>query len=496
MRGRWCALVIVVGGACGDREPAPVQAEAEPAVLAPPPEQGGPLVTPAEVARVIAEHRSDDWYAFHMQGHKIGWAHVTMRPTEADEPGAYRVAMEMHAQLDVGEVFDEDFAQYYAATPPHAVVELTTREAQLTTTTERRFVFGRGGALMLAVLDGVPAWPRWLPPSADTLAAALASTALPDSVTAGQAAVVSAFDSDLGRDQRTTVEVIGVAPEVIAGVSVPVVTARLLQEDDEQAMTARFAGGKALEITLGPGSRLELTDRATAQDAIEGLTMNASAVAIDHDLGDLAGAKQLTMLVEAPAGFVIPSGPQQEVTELEPGRHRVVTRPVPGLEVTDAERARALEATLAIDRDAPPIAELAARLTRDVRSDRARVDRIVDWVYRSLEKTLSTNLGTASHVLARREGDCTEHTLLVVALARAAGIPARPVDGLMYAPGTSRFYWHAWTQVALDGRWVAVDGAWGQHVADPGHLMLGVGDSNNSVGAMGAIRIAVPAEAP
>ena len=62
--------------------------------------------------------------------------------------------------------------------------------------------------------------------------------------------------------------------------------------------------------------------------------------------------------------------------------------------------------------------------------------------------------------------------MLYVALARAAGIPARTAAGLLYAGG--RFYYHAWAEVYL-GDWVAVDPTFGQFPADAAHLRVSTG---------------------
>jgi transglutaminase-like putative cysteine protease len=75
----------------------------------------------------------------------------------------------------------------------------------------------------------------------------------------------------------------------------------------------------------------------------------------------------------------------------------------------------------------------------------------------------------ARDVLVRRSGDCNAHTVLFVALARALGLPARPVAGLLLANG--RYYYHAWAEVYL-GDWVAVDPTLDQFPADVAHLRL------------------------
>ncbi len=94
------------------------------------------------------------------------------------------------------------------------------------------------------------------------------------------------------------------------------------------------------------------------------------------------------------------------------------------------------------------------------------------WVYESIEKEVTFSVPSALDVLATRSGDCNEHTVLYVALARAAGIPARTAAGLVYSRGS--FYYHAWPEVYLNG-WVAVDPTFGQFPADASHIRFTVG---------------------
>ena len=105
--------------------------------------------------------------------------------------------------------------------------------------------------------------------------------------------------------------------------------------------------------------------------------------------------------------------------------------------------------------------------------DPARVaERLTHWVYGHVEKRLTVSVPSAVQVLAARRGDCNEHTVLYVALARAAGLPARAAAGLVYLDG--RFYYHAWPEVWL-GTWVAVDPTLDQFPADATHLRFVVG---------------------
>ena len=89
------------------------------------------------------------------------------------------------------------------------------------------------------------------------------------------------------------------------------------------------------------------------------------------------------------------------------------------------------------------------------------------------------------------KGDCTEHTLLLTTLARAVGIPARSVSGLVYMGDAYRaFGGHAWNEVVIDGRWVPVDATWGQMQLDAAHLRLAAdGESMMAEGALGGAKL-------
>ena len=77
----------------------------------------------------------------------------------------------------------------------------------------------------------------------------------------------------------------------------------------------------------------------------------------------------------------------------------------------------------------------------------------------------------ASEVLRTRRGDCSEHARLFVALARAAGIPAREVTGLAWIGDDVRaFGRHSWAEVELDGRWREVDPTGGVLPAHAAHV--------------------------
>ena len=80
----------------------------------------------------------------------------------------------------------------------------------------------------------------------------------------------------------------------------------------------------------------------------------------------------------------------------------------------------------------------------------------------------------------------------VAALARALGIPARQVHGLVYAryaDGKDALYWHAWAEVKVGEAWIAVDPTFGQDVADATHVALGRGTRQDAIALVGSLAV-------
>jgi len=65
-------------------------------------------------------------------------------------------------------------------------------------------------------------------------------------------------------------------------------------------------------------------------------------------------------------------------------------------------------------------------------------------------KGMEHGYDSALDVYRTRAGDCTEHSLLAVALLRAAGIPARPAVGLAYGSAEGAFVGHMWVEAYVD----------------------------------------------
>lgn len=114
-------------------------------------------------------------------------------------------------------------------------------------------------------------------------------------------------------------------------------------------------------------------------------------------------------------------------------------------------------ATFLVDFDRPEAAPFRAELARNRSASDEDLARLVDrWIER---KSMSRGIDVASRVAERREGDCSEHAVLLAAAARLAGRAARVVIGIALVPvdGRLRAFGHAWTEIHDGRRWRTLD---------------------------------------
>lgn len=81
-------------------------------------------------------------------------------------------------------------------------------------------------------------------------------------------------------------------------------------------------------------------------------------------------------------------------------------------------------------------------------------------VYDHIEqKNNSEAFASAAFVASTGRGDCTEHAVLLAALCRARGIPARVASGLVYVDSETgpAMRYHMWTLAFADEKWIHLD---------------------------------------
>ena len=129
-----------------------------------------------------------------------------------------------------------------------------------------------------------------------------------------------------------------------------------------------------------------------------------------------------------------------------------------------------LSSSVYVQSDHPSIIHVANTVVRNEPMAHKAASQLGSWVYEIIKnKNLQVGFASALQTLESKTGDCTEHTVLYVALARASGLPARVCAGLVFQ--SDAFYYHFWPEVYV-GEWFATDPTLGQWQADASHIQL------------------------
>ena len=121
--------------------------------------------------------------------------------------------------------------------------------------------------------------------------------------------------------------------------------------------------------------------------------------------------------------------------------------------------ARHRASSFVIDWEEPALAPLREQLLRE-HGVAPSLEALRDFTGRAIgRKTMERGWDHASAVAGSGAGDCTEHAVLLAALARSLGRPARVVVGVLLADGGEGVaaFGHAWTEIHERGAWRRLD---------------------------------------
>ncbi|MCE2414314.1 transglutaminase domain-containing protein [Candidatus Poribacteria bacterium] len=222
------------------------------------------------------------------------------------------------------------------------------------------------------------------------------------------------------------------------------------------------------------------TDKETALGGIEEVDVVLKTRILPSGELPIPKAKHLEAEVKLPTGNiaeVVMSTPRQklEANTAHAGKlsiqvPSIVAEDCPNLPIQNAE-GEFLTASAYIQADHPDIQSKTEDILEDEINSWRAAEKICRWVYASInDKKMSGGFASSLTALQSLSGDCTEHTVLFIALARAAGIPARICSGIVFAKDA--FYYHFWPEVYV-GEWVQMDPTLDQTIADANHIQLG-----------------------
>lgn len=431
------------------------------------------LVLALASARVVgAEPR---WYILEMQGDRAGWM------VERERADGGRIITESETRLELRRdqtVLILEFFTRFIETESGEPIEFLARSNFGGSASEERAVFKPDEVVLTQTQNGVSqsrTLPspegRWLPPAA-------ASRYTEQRIRAGaDRVVVRTLDPLAGLEPVTTTRS-GFEPTMIEvmGRTVPALKC---------VTTSSLQPGVESEEYIDEQGRLLRSDvdvgvwRITVLAADEQLAhspldppelMRSVFITPDRAIERPARVKRASYIVAAASGELpdLPTTGSQRVERLDERRIRVrrdLVSPPTAAGSIDAESL--ISPSLMIGSDDPRIVELTRTALGAAPDDvMQRTERLRRFVHRHIRtKDLSVGFASASEVARTREGDCTEHAVLLAAMLRADGVPARVVSGLIYADSFAGsgdiFGYHMWTQAAveLEGelRWIDLD---------------------------------------
>lgn len=195
------------------------------------------------------------------------------------------------------------------------------------------------------------------------------------------------------------------------------------------------------------------------------------------DVSDMSIARYRLTLPEG-VSFDLDSGRQRFDDQILTISREDIDAPVVN-PVSCADQSEHLRASPYIQAGAPEIVAQSQTIIDGENDDLIKAQALADWVFSHLEKRPVIGIPDALTTLKAGIGDCNEHASLFAALSRAAGIPTKIAVGVVYHK--EAFYYHAWNEVCVNGRWLSLDTTTNQFPADLTHLKFIEGELQEQV---------------
>lgn len=286
--------------------------------------------------------------------------------------------------------------------------------------------------------------------------------------------------------------VIRLGPDSFRIASVDTVHAWRLSATDRSVQVHQWVDENGFPIRrwTGGGLRYErdafelaITAFRRVSDSVTGRSPLRAPAAVDGAaLGALPRAEWSHLMRGAEYPPLDGAGPTQRIAgdtvetfEPRSWRSQMALRPVAPLPITDARFAMELVPEPRLSPEDTALTARAVALQGASPNARDAAYRLQDWVSRNVRTEMPGGVAgsrTAGAVLAARAGTPEEKAVLLVALARRIGLPARLVGGLLLAPKGPRA--HTWAEVFV-GDWVPVDPSQAGFIASASHVRLVTG---------------------
>ncbi len=431
----------------------------------------------------LSQLEGENWYGLYLNGQKSGYS---MHSVERGDDGTVNVIEDARFRLNMSGV-PQDMRMYakrtYAPDGRLRAVESQIDDAKGTSRFDA--VVDGDGLILKADVGGAKTELRMPRPKESLQDALKQAEMVQGSPKVGDALTFTTFEPMKPGEIKGRSEIVAIEERLLEGAPTKVykIHTSLDFMGIETVSYVTEQGTTLEDITAGQITmRLEPKEIAQDVDYSNDVIVSNAAI-VNSPISEPRTRKDIHLRLKGPLSpahlfnderqFLTQNGDSFEFTAKALALDGFKTARLP---VTDEKVAQWLKPTLFVQSDDPRIVQKAQEIVGDEKDTLKASKLLCEWVYENVNTIFSARLTNALEVLDSLEGDCTEHSILFVGLARAAGLPAREVAGLIYMDGSKPgFYFHQWAKVWV-GKWIDVDPTWNQPLADVTHIKLAEGD--------------------
>jgi|GEM_PF-4105574 len=450
-------------------------------------------VTPTdqELVKLVQTFVGDHWYAFYFMDRKVGW----QRESWSISKCCYCVETEQLLSMAVmGEEnrLSSFTRSCFSKTPPFQIVTHESRDQENDSVIKVRMTRSDNKLEFIVDANGQERTVK-SPAAKENLA-----TALPWAgharMTPGQVAMSDSFDPVQDKRRLTTVEI---AERKQPKAPQDPCTRVIITEEGSVSLEGWLScQGVLLQGTLGDVFKMVRQEMAQAV-----LMPNQPSDFYTHSMVPATGeldplrierTTTTTMRLKGSKGLKLPATGRQQILESGEDWTRIRINACPPAD-PQAPEAEDSKCNTEFPCDTPAVKAAALQTVGTAENPERKALAISRWIHQNFKYALGSASATADILLQKRTGDCNEFTKVAVLLARALGIPAREVSGLVMAePNPMRFGYHAWPQFHLGPLgWVDFDPTWGQYPVDAAHITLGFRDDVSAFVHFGSLSIEI-----
>lgn len=451
---------------------------------------------------------ANEWYAVMLAGAKSGHMHATMERVKRDGGDVIRTRNEMTMIAGRGEgALTVKMTQETEETLAGEPLKFSSRMSLGKIPTSTSGTFADGKVTIVTRQFGLATDKKtYTLPKGARMSWGAYREQIDRGLKPGTSYDLSLYDPTIAPDKLTTAKV-----EILDREQIDLFGRKVETIRSRQTLTIPGLFGKSTEIATtiwlteaGDAVRMEMNVMdipvvmiacpkavALAEDDpadIMGRTLITVKEPIDREAARITfrlrwdGKDKLPRLPETDMQKIVSQ--ENDAVTLTNTRHSARPAKPAGTALSQEERARYLAASSVLNYKDPAVARLVKEAAGEEKDPMKLADRLRAFVSNYVQtKDLSVGFATAGEVARSKEGDCTEHGVLLAALGRAVGIPTRLATGFVYTDeflGRERvFVGHLWTQFYIEGQWVDVDAALEQTDVDPSHIVLGLSDGND-----------------